>query len=218
MLQDISLYYEAGQLVTDSSATFAPSLLPAATSAAQGAAVLNGSYGPSLTGLGLQLATMAIPAINGNMSATAQRMLVFLCTAPQTVTVSTLGAWLEVAAVTAGTGVNRLALFTEAGVLLQQSADMTTAFQSAVSGTYIPVEGAITSQQLTAGSNYWLGLISNFTGTAPAFGGNANLSVAYPQVNGHYLAGYVASQATVPASFTPSALTVFTRIPFIYAR
>lgn len=45
MLQDISLYYKNGQLVTDSTATFAPSLLPAATTSAQGAVILDGTAG-----------------------------------------------------------------------------------------------------------------------------------------------------------------------------
>lgn len=43
MLQDVSLYYRGGQLVSDSAAVFAPALLPAATTAAQGAVVLDGT-------------------------------------------------------------------------------------------------------------------------------------------------------------------------------
>jgi hypothetical protein len=43
VLQDLSLYYKSGQIVTDTADTFAPSLLPAATTSAQGAVILDGT-------------------------------------------------------------------------------------------------------------------------------------------------------------------------------
>ena len=44
--------------------------------------------------------------------------------------VTTLGALIETAGVTTGTGVNELALYSEAGTLLAVTGDMTTAFES----------------------------------------------------------------------------------------
>jgi hypothetical protein len=44
-LQDVSLYYKGGQLVSDAAVTFAPVLLPPATSSSQGAVILDGTAG-----------------------------------------------------------------------------------------------------------------------------------------------------------------------------
>jgi hypothetical protein len=134
----------------------------------------------------------------GSHALTNEQAYFILCTATEAAVITKLGALLSAAGVTPGAGVNRLALFTEAGVQAAVTGDMTTAFESTGFA-----EGTITPYTLTEGANYYLMILTSFTGTVPSVAG-PSLSVTMPALNGHYLNGSLASQATVPASITPS--------------
>lgn len=164
--------------------------------------------------LGLGLLTAPLTDSGFTVSQTAGNMVCFLCIAAKTRTVSTLGIQVTAAGVT-GSGVNALALYTEAGVLIDQTGDMTAAF-SAVGFA----EGAMgASHQVVAGTNYYLCVLTHFSGTAPKFAATGTASSAnIPVINGHYPALFKAAQASFPASFTPSSFSLNSGHYIAYAR
>lgn len=164
--------------------------------------------------LGLGLLT-APPVESGfTVSVTAGNLVCCLVNCPKSITVSTLGVQVTAAGVT-GSGTNAIALFTEAGVLIDQTGDMTTAFSSIGF-----MEGAMgSSHSLTAGTNYYLALLTHFSGTVPKVAATGTASTAnIPLLNGHYIALFKSLQATVPGSFTPSSYTLNTGQYIMYAR
>lgn len=169
-------------------------------------------YGESVAGFGLALASVAPQAASTATTATNETLYLARMTARATTSITKLGCWLTGAGVTPGVGVNLMAIFSATGTQLQVTGDLTTALES----TGI-TEGTITSQAVVAGTDYWIGLLTSYSGTAPHFAG-ASAAAAIPQINGVYSAGSVASQATMPASFTPSGLTGLATPPFLYGR
>ena len=167
--------------------------------------------GPSAAGLGLLLMTAPPGAIVNQINLNAQSLAVSLGTCAVAGTATKLGAWIVVAGVTTGAGVNRLALYSEAGTLLAQTGDMTTPFAS--TGW---AEGTIPATALVAGTNYYLGVVPNYTGTPVAVGYTGIDNI--PVLNGHYLNLFENGQATVPASFTPSGLSLLFSTLILYAR
>lgn len=167
------------------------------------AAVSAASYGwTDMLGLGLLTAS---PLESGfTVAQTAGNHVCFLVIATKTVTVSTLGIQVTTAGVT-GSGTNALALSTEAGVLIDQTGDMTTAFSSIGAA-----EGAMgASHQVVAGTNYYLSVLTHFSGTVPKFAATGTANTAnIPAVNGHYAAVFKAAQTNIPSSFTPSSYTL----------
>lgn len=169
-------------------------------------------YGESVAGFGLALASMA-PSLAGTAT-TAVNETLYLArmTARVSASITKLGCWITGAGVTPGAGVNLMAVFSAAGTQLQVTGDLTTAIES----TGI-IEGTITSQAVVAGTDYWIGLLTSYSGTAPHFAG-ASAAAAIPAINSVYSAGSSATQATMPASFTPSGLTGLATPPFLYGR
>jgi hypothetical protein len=164
--------------------------------------------------LGLGMLTAPLTDCGFTVSQTAGNLVCFLCTPPKTKTVSTLGIQVTAAGVT-GSGVNALALYTEAGVLIDQTGDLTAAF-SAIGFA----EGAMgASHQLVAGTNYYICVLTHFSGTAPKFAATGTASSAnIPVINGHYPAIFKAAQAAFPASFTPSSFSLNSGHYIAYAR
>lgn len=117
------------------------------------------------------------------------------------ITLSQLGIWLTLAGVTAS-GYNGLALYTEAGQLLDQTPDMSVAF----TGTgYLPSNmSTLTNYVTSANTNYYLSVLSHFSGTVPKAAGKlAGQNI--PPINGHYFSVSKSGVATFPANFTPSS-------------
>jgi len=168
-------------------------------------------YGESIAGFGLALASCQ-PLYTAAAATVNETLYAVRCTARESASITKLGCWVTTAGVTAGSGVNELAIASAAGTILQATGDMTTAFES----TGI-AEGTITSQAVVAGTDYWLILLSSYTGTVVHYAG-ASAAAAIPEINGVYSAGSVASQATMPASITPSSLTGLAAPPFLYGR
>ena len=168
-------------------------------------------YGESVAGFGLALASCQ-PLYTAAATGTNETLFLARMTARESASITKLGCWITTAGVTPGAGVNLLAIFTAAGAQLQVTGDLTSAMES----TGI-VEGTITSQAVVAGTDYWIGLLTSFSGTAAHFAG-ASAAAAIPEINGVYSAGSIASQATMPASITPSSLTLLATPPFLYGR
>lgn len=154
-----------------------------------------------MLGLGLLTADPRMSAVT--YAQTAGDLVLCLCTPSKTKTIQTLGVWVTAAGVT-GSGVNALALFTEAGVLIDQTGDMTAAFSA--TGWQEGVMGA--SHTVTAGTGYYLGFLTHFSGTTPHFAATGTTQTAnFPVINGHRTAIFKSSQAAIPASFDPSSYT-----------
>lgn len=164
--------------------------------------------------LGLGLLSAKLTDTGYQSPQTSGDFVCFLCVAPKTITISTLGIQVARAGVT-GSGTNALSLHTEAGVLIDQTGDMTTAFSSTGAA-----EGAMgASHVITAGTNYYLGVNTHFSGTTPAFEatGTSSSPNVYA-VNSHYQAIFKSGQASIPASFTPSSYSINTGVYVAWAR
>lgn len=134
----------------------------------------------------------------------AQLMLAILVRAIKAETINKLGTWIKTAGVTAGAGVNGLAIYSAAGVLLGQTGDMTAAFQVANSFQEGTIAGG---QAVVANTDYYLCFLANFTGTAVVVPGT-NVTANVPSIRSNFVTLTLAAQASFPASFTPSALTL----------
>jgi hypothetical protein len=169
-------------------------------------------YGESVAGFGLALASCAPSAASTATTGTNETLYLARITARESASITKLGCWLTGAGITPGAGVNLMAIFSATGTQLQVTGDLTTSLES----TGI-TEGTITSQAVVAGTDYWIGLLTSYSGTAPHFAGTS-AAAAIPEINGVYSAGSIASQATMPASITPSSLTLLATPPFLYGR
>lgn len=176
-----------------------------------------GPGGLSTSGAGTPVMSIAPNACTGLVTVTAQTFVAFLATAAATVTLTTLGTYLHTAGVTPGAGVNRLGIYSAAGLLLAQTGDLTTAMQAA--GL---CEGALPAPVgVQAGTNYYLAMLPNFTGTAIqtlGLNGQALNSAALPLFGGLLPNLFTGGQAAMPASFTPSSLGAGGSVNFIYGR
>lgn len=130
-----------------------------------------------------------------------------------------LGAWVQSGASTPiGGDVNGLAIYScasdGAGALLGQTADMSTAFESAGFA-----EGSLTaSVSVTAGKPYYLALLTAYSVTEPTIMGFTTAGQQQPEIGGLYASAYILSQAAWPASFTLADLTADTGTCFQTAR
>jgi hypothetical protein len=159
--------------------------------------------GVSATGMGWALQTVPIQsAFAGQGGPAAQKFIAILCTAGVSTNITKLGCALTggSGASGSGTGVNEMAIYSQAGSLLQQTGDMTSLFEGI--GTYI--EGTITSQAITAGTSYYIAMLLNFS-TPPTIEGVGSVVYSYFTSGGSYITCTLSSQATMPGSFTPSS-------------
>ena len=174
--------------------------------------------GPTIAGLGLGLLTANPDYCITNSAASNEQLNVMLCTATVTKAVTTLGALVLTAGATPGSGVNELALYSEAGTLVAQTGDMTTAFETlGFAEGAIANPGSITSFTVIAGANYYLASAVSFTGTQPHFAGVAAANQTYA-LNGHYMSRFLGSQATMPGTITPSSMSAQPTTILFYAR
>lgn len=154
-----------------------------------------------MCGLGLLTADPRMSGVTYQL--TPGDLVLCLMTPSKTKTISSLAAWVTAAGVT-GSGVNALMLYSEAGVLIDQTGDMTATWSS--TGM---VEGAMgASHTVTVGTNYYLGFLTHFSGTSPHFAATGTTQTAnFPVTNGHYLAIYKSGQASVPSTIVPASFT-----------
>jgi hypothetical protein len=158
-----------------------------------------------VTALGLAMQTCFPWETTNNTSVGEGQIFFGLMSAPVSQQITRLGLPVDQAGVTPGAGINGCALYsanaTDA-VLLAQTADMTSAFESVVPGEC--AEGLLTEPfNQVAGTPYYFAVSANFTGTAlRVFVQGAATIGPY---NGFYLYPFLGSQSVFPASFDPSA-------------
>lgn len=167
--------------------------------------------GVTADGLGLGLIACQPSGAQNSTNLANGQQVCSLATAQSSKQISTLGVFLAVAGITPGAGVNRIALYSEAGALLTNTADMTVSFES--TGFR---EAACPAFVLIAGTNYYLSVLTSFTGTVPQI--NYDGTEAYPALNGHYINVFQNGQTTLPATITPSAMSLSFAANVIYAR
>jgi hypothetical protein len=137
-----------------------------------------------------------------------------LVTAGASGTITKLGTVLSGGGSTPGAGVNGLAIYSEAGALLANTASLTTAFE----GTGL-VEASISSVSIVAGTNYYLCFQSCFaTNTLDVMTGNGFLDFEAGSINGHVLCLGFFSSTTWPSTVTVSSAAAGSHRPYVYAR
>lgn len=173
------------------------------------------SGGVSITSLGGIISTAEISAINGNKNAGAQTLLLNMATAVQNATLTALGTYIAQGGVTAGAGVNQMGIYDSAGNRLGVTADMTTAF----AGTGL-AEGLLTAPvAVVAGKNYYLAILTNYTGTTVQTSGVSGQSLAHGATLGGFIPNlFSGAQASLPASFNPAGLSAGGDINWMYGR
>jgi hypothetical protein len=120
---------------------------------------------------------------------------------------STTGIWWTVA--TAGSGTSSgsfIGLYTSSGTLLISSSDIGVPYFTS-SGAH-PIY--VSSQSLTGGTFVWVGILSNLSGSQPAFRVCTAADSSIPNLNltpATYMGGITNStgNTTLPSSFTPSS-------------
>jgi hypothetical protein len=171
--------------------------------------------GLSIAGLGYAIATIPLTQVNvSNVSLTANQIQCFLATATISKTITVLGTWLKTGGVTPGANVNAMAIYpASGGAYLGITGSMATAMESA--GT---CEGTLGSGvAITAGTNYYLAILPDFTGTVPvtvgftSYGWSAAISGLYPNL-------YKTAITSMPGSFTPSSYSSGGTIAWLYGR
>jgi hypothetical protein len=191
----------------------------ASTDAAQYGQTLAATSGVSAASLGLGLLSMQPHATVGTSGAgetiPAQDIVFVLCTAVATQTVTHLGAFIQTAGATTGTGINAMALYSASGTLLENTSDMTSAFETA--NAYADA-ALTTSYSIVQGTNYYIAIIANFTGTTVKIAGNTALNSAITPINGNYLMCVLTGETSWPGSFTPSSATKDSNMILVYAR
>ena len=158
--------------------------------------------GLSPAGLGIIQMTMPVITTNSSLNAPAGNLLLVLVTMPQTTTISKLGTWITAAGATSNGHTNGMALYTESGTLLAATSDMTTAFTT---GGWQSAS-LTSSQNVTAGTNYYLGVLANLTSVPQLAGTVTGRSMV--AINGHYPSIYFSSTNSFPATLTPSSGTI----------
>ena len=177
--------------------------------AAQGASL----GGLTSTGLGVAIQTMPVATLTTEVNSTAQFLYASLCTADITTTINHLGCYVQRAGITTGTGVNGLGIYSATGSQLAVTGDMTSAFAS--TGNQ---EGTLGSGvAITAGTNYYLVYLHNYTGTTPNLAGMSVQSLS-AAIRSLYPLGTVSSQASFPPSITPSSMGASANRNWIYGR
>jgi hypothetical protein len=144
--------------------------------------------------------------VSGGSPLTAGVLILNLIRPVGPITVTNLGIWLTLAGVTSS-GANGLALYTEAGTLIDQTADLSTAFAAGTGYTEAPLSGG--TQNLSANTNYYVAVLSHFSGTTP----KAAAAVAgqvIPVVKSHYPSLTKSAMSAFPSSFTPSSYATAT--------
>jgi len=184
-------------------------------------------------GVGLGLMTVPFWAGTTSISLNQNQLYLYLVTAGKTQAITTFGCWAVTAAAGTVTNANLMGLYSDPGAggtasLLATTSSMTTAFQTAVPNFdegAITGPSSITSYTVTAGVNYYLGIIQNNGSTALHVAGPTG-SQTWPAtpvnnaVLGHYPAIFVASLtgSTLPGTVSLSAPSQSTATLFLYAR
>lgn len=150
--------------------------------------------------LGLVAQPFPVEAVDDVGLGLTAGFLIMMLVRPGAATISNLGLWLGTAGVTPS-GVNSMALFSEAGSQLAVTGDMSAALSNAGNnGTY--VEAALGTPYTTAdATNYYIGVLCQMSGGDPKIAGCFSGGALHiPTIKGHRDAITFGSQSSMPAS------------------
>lgn len=194
---------ETARLVIANNLSDLASVATARTNLGLGASAQQGATGR--VGVLAEVLPAYACSVSGGSTLTAGVLILNLIRPDGPITATNLGVWLTTAGVTAS-GANGLALYTEAGVLIDQTADLSAIFTTA---GYQESPLSLGTQQLSANTSYYIGLLSHYSGTVPRAAA-ALAGAAIPVIKGHYLSLSKTAMTSFPSSFTPSTLTTST--------
>jgi hypothetical protein len=174
-----------------------------------------GSGDPMTARLGLATQSMQPELINSSNLGLASGVVVYQLIRPVTSSITRLGLLLGAAG--AGAGPCRLGVYSEAGVQLTATVDMTTAF-TAAGNNGKTIEGLLAGGAFawSTSMNYYIAAVSVLA-TQPTIGGQLS-NVQLPAVNGHICVANQTGQTDLPASFTPASAGTPGASFYLYAR
>lgn len=173
------------------------------TAAAWGAPL--SSRDPYAAKLGLLAEPFPVETVSDVGLGLTAGFLILALIRPGAATITNLGLWLGTAGITPS-GVNSMGLFSEAGVQLAVTGDMSAALSSgANSGTY--VEAALGTPYAAAdATSYYVGVLCQMSGGDPKIGGTFYGSGLHiPTIKGHRAAITVSGLSSMPSSFDVAA-------------
>jgi hypothetical protein len=177
------------------------------------------SYGdssdPMTARLGLAAQTMQPELINNTNLGLASGVVAYQLIRPVLSTITRLGLLLGAAG--AGVGPCRLGVYSETGVELASTADMTTAFTTAGNNGKT-IEGLLSGGTLSWSTSldYYLAAVC-LLATQPTIGGQLS-GVTLPSINGHVPNANQSGQTDLPASFNPATAGTPGASFYFYAR
>lgn len=152
--------------------------------------------------VGMLATTMAITEVRNDLTLNAGVCVFVLVPVVADMTIATLGAWVKTAGVTSS-GVNGFAVYTEAGVLVQKTADDSTIFTT----TGWREKALAASATPSGNTRVYFSVLTHFSGTVPVIRGALSDLVSgtnFVPLNGHYPSVFLTGQADFPASFDPT--------------
>lgn len=164
------------------------------------------AYDPGALQMGMLAATMPLSSVRNTLNLSAGTCVFVLCPIVADLTLATLECWIQTAGVTAS-GVNGLAAYTEAGVLIQKTGDLSTAFAGLGWKGGALAAGAV----LGKGTRIYLSALTHYSGTTPKIGGalsDLGSGTNFPTINARYPSVFLTGQTDFPASFDPSTANV----------
>jgi hypothetical protein len=145
-------------------------------------------------------------------------VVVYQLVRPISSKIGVLGLWLGAAGATS-TGYSGMGLYSEAGVLLASTPDMTTALTTAGNADKT-VEGVLTAPYTAStAQNYYLALLCQLTSQPTIAGQDTNSGQQIPDpLNGHRVSLNQTGQTALPATFNPATAGVPAASYWFYAR
>ena len=166
----------------------------------------SGGGDPYTAALGLVAQPYPMQAANNNNLGATSGVVIASLVRPTKALLTNLGLWLSTAGGTS-TGVSEMGVYTEAGALLANTADMTAALTNAANNaTY--VEAALTAAQtLSTSANSYFALLCQLTSAPTIVGTDVGAGFITPTVKGHKPSWTLTGQTALPATVNIAATT-----------
>lgn len=179
---------------------------------------LSAPVNPFTDGTSFKAASMDTAGNNQTVALTAQQLLLVFVPVRSAVTVTTLYFSLTTSGVTAGAGVNQIAVFNASGAIqLALSADMTATFAAATGNKNT---GAMTAFTLTS-PGVWAAFLANYTGTTVTIAGGSGTAITSNMIGPGPIPGTAAvnrgfttttGNTVMPATINPATVNATARI------
>lgn len=165
--------------------------------------------------LGLAAQSMQPETINSSNLGLSSGVVAYQLVRPVLSTITRCGLLLGAAG--AGAGPCQIGVYSEAGILLASTADMTTAFTTAGNNGKT-IEGVLSGGTFawSTSANYYLAVCC-LLAAQPTIAGQLS-GVQLPAINGHIPNANQSGQTGLPASFTPASAGTPGASFYLYAR